>query len=181
MVRDFLHYHYYYYEYYMNSWGLLVIVKLLIQFSSLPIFVIDRILNHKMSVWKSIFRNQKLTLMSSAGNGCCCTSKAFWMPLLVNNFHHHLMQELLLFRMQDFVASLMSYDYHFLCFLWLAFWSWDLASALKESKERFDSAGVKLIAVGVGTPDKARILAERVFFLPLTVKWTLPEEVYVFN
>jgi hypothetical protein len=33
---------------------------------------------------------------------------------------------------------------------------------LKETKERFDAAGVKLIAVGVGTPDKARILAERV-------------------
>jgi hypothetical protein len=43
--------------------------------------------------------------------------------------------------------------------------SWELASALKESKARFDSAGVKLIAVGVGTPDKARILAERVFLL----------------
>ncbi|KAK3416574.1 hypothetical protein EUGRSUZ_H02332 [Eucalyptus grandis] len=38
---------------------------------------------------------------------------------------------------------------------------WELASALKESKAKFDSAGVKLIAVGVGTPDKARILAER--------------------
>lgn len=33
---------------------------------------------------------------------------------------------------------------------------------LRDTKERFDSAGVKLIAVGVGTPDKARILAERV-------------------
>nr|XP_011466310.1 PREDICTED: thioredoxin-like protein AAED1, chloroplastic isoform X3 [Fragaria vesca subsp. vesca] len=41
---------------------------------------------------------------------------------------------------------------------------WELASALKESKERFDSAGVKLIAVGVGSPDKARILAERLPF-----------------
>ncbi|XP_062005079.1 thioredoxin-like protein AAED1, chloroplastic isoform X1 [Rosa rugosa] len=41
---------------------------------------------------------------------------------------------------------------------------WELASALKESKARFDSAGVKLIAVGVGTPDKARILAERLPF-----------------
>nr|KYP53131.1 hypothetical protein KK1_024953 [Cajanus cajan] len=38
---------------------------------------------------------------------------------------------------------------------------WELASALKESKARFDSAGVKLIAVGIGTPNKARILAER--------------------
>ncbi|KAI4315099.1 hypothetical protein L6164_027945 [Bauhinia variegata] len=41
---------------------------------------------------------------------------------------------------------------------------WELASALKESKARFDSAGVKLIAVGVGTPNKARILAERLPF-----------------
>lgn len=40
--------------------------------------------------------------------------------------------------------------------------SWELASALKEAKARFDEAGVKLIAVGVGTPNKARILAERV-------------------
>jgi hypothetical protein len=40
--------------------------------------------------------------------------------------------------------------------------SWELASVLRDTKERFDSAGVKLIAVGVGTPDKARILAERV-------------------
>ncbi|GMN34252.1 hypothetical protein TIFTF001_004592 [Ficus carica] len=38
---------------------------------------------------------------------------------------------------------------------------WELASALKEAKERFDSAGAKLVAVGVGTPDKARILADR--------------------
>ncbi|KAL3526913.1 hypothetical protein ACH5RR_011569 [Cinchona calisaya] len=41
---------------------------------------------------------------------------------------------------------------------------WELASALKEYKEKFDSAGVKLIAVGVGTPSKARILAERLPF-----------------
>lgn len=47
--------------------------------------------------------------------------------------------------------------------------SWELASALKESKEKFDSAGVKLIAVGVGSPDKARILAERVFLFPVHV------------
>ncbi|KAL0461868.1 UNVERIFIED_CONTAM: hypothetical protein Slati_0074400 [Sesamum latifolium] len=38
---------------------------------------------------------------------------------------------------------------------------WELAATLKESKEKFDSAGVKLIAVGVGTPDKAQLLAER--------------------
>ncbi|KAJ7952720.1 Thioredoxin-like protein AAED1, chloroplastic [Quillaja saponaria] len=41
---------------------------------------------------------------------------------------------------------------------------WELASTLKESKARFDSAGVKLVAVGVGTPNKARILAERLPF-----------------
>ncbi|KAE8680667.1 Thioredoxin superfamily protein, putative isoform 2 [Hibiscus syriacus] len=41
------------------------------------------------------------------------------------------------------------------------FCCWELASVLKEAKPKFDSAGVKLIAVGVGTPDKARILAER--------------------
>nr|AFK37155.1 unknown [Lotus japonicus] len=41
---------------------------------------------------------------------------------------------------------------------------WELASTLKESKARFDSAGVKLIAVGVGAPDKARMLAERLPF-----------------
>lgn len=41
---------------------------------------------------------------------------------------------------------------------------WELASALKESKARFDSAGVKLIAVGVGTPNKAQILAQRLPF-----------------
>ncbi|RDX89440.1 Thioredoxin-like protein AAED1, chloroplastic [Mucuna pruriens] len=41
---------------------------------------------------------------------------------------------------------------------------WELASALKESKAMFDSAGVKLIAVGIGTPNKARILAERLPF-----------------
>uniref|UniRef100_A0A7N2M0C5 Uncharacterized protein n=1 Tax=Quercus lobata TaxID=97700 RepID=A0A7N2M0C5_QUELO len=39
--------------------------------------------------------------------------------------------------------------------------SWELASALKEAKPKFDAAGVKLVAIGVGTPDKARILADR--------------------
>ncbi|KAF2539057.1 hypothetical protein F2Q68_00019070 [Brassica cretica] len=33
---------------------------------------------------------------------------------------------------------------------------WELATALREAKPRFDAAGVKLVAVGVGTPDKAR-------------------------
>ncbi|CAI8609393.1 unnamed protein product [Vicia faba] len=41
---------------------------------------------------------------------------------------------------------------------------WEFASTLKESKSRFDSAGVKLIAVGVGAPNKARILAQRLPF-----------------
>ncbi|KAA3479688.1 thioredoxin-like protein AAED1, chloroplastic [Gossypium australe] len=50
---------------------------------------------------------------------------------------------------------------HFGCFC-----CWELASALKEAKPKFDSAGVKLIAVGVGTPDRARILAERVLIFP---------------
>ncbi|GLJ43643.1 hypothetical protein SUGI_0908570 [Cryptomeria japonica] len=41
---------------------------------------------------------------------------------------------------------------------------WELALNLKAVKPKFDSAGVKLIAIGVGTPDKARILAERLPF-----------------
>jgi len=40
--------------------------------------------------------------------------------------------------------------------------SWELASVLKDSMVKFDSAGARLIAIGVGTPDKARILADRV-------------------
>ncbi|KAE9466748.1 hypothetical protein C3L33_01329, partial [Rhododendron williamsianum] len=51
---------------------------------------------------------------------------------------------------------------------------WELASALKESKPKFDAAGVKLIAVGVGTPDKARILAERLPF-PLDCLYADPD------
>ncbi|CAL4918829.1 unnamed protein product [Urochloa decumbens] len=51
---------------------------------------------------------------------------------------------------------------------------WELASVLRDTKERFDSAGVKLIAVGVGTPDKARILAERLPF-PLEYLYADPE------
>ncbi|KAG8062457.1 hypothetical protein GUJ93_ZPchr0003g17452 [Zizania palustris] len=46
---------------------------------------------------------------------------------------------------------------HFGCFC-----CWELASVLKDSMPKFDAAGAKLIAVGVGTPDKARILADRV-------------------
>lgn len=41
---------------------------------------------------------------------------------------------------------------------------WEFASDLKDVKPRFDAAGVKLIAVGVGTPDKGRMLAERLPF-----------------
>ncbi|XP_048136415.1 thioredoxin-like protein AAED1, chloroplastic [Rhodamnia argentea] len=51
---------------------------------------------------------------------------------------------------------------------------WELALALKESKAKFDSAGVKLIAVGVGTPDKAHILAERLPF-PMDCLYADPE------
>ncbi|XP_072972725.1 thioredoxin-like protein AAED1, chloroplastic [Typha angustifolia] len=51
---------------------------------------------------------------------------------------------------------------------------WELASVLKDSKPIFDSAGVKLIAVGVGTPDKARILAERLPF-PLECLYADPD------
>ncbi|AQK63158.1 thioredoxin-like protein AAED1, chloroplastic isoform X1 [Zea mays] len=51
---------------------------------------------------------------------------------------------------------------------------WELASVLRDTKERFDSAGVKLIAVGVGTPAKARILAERLPF-PLEYLYADPD------
>lgn len=51
---------------------------------------------------------------------------------------------------------------------------WELASVLKEAKPKFDSAGVKLIAVGVGTPNKARILAERLPF-PLDSLYADPD------
>ncbi|GAA0186844.1 hypothetical protein LIER_34132 [Lithospermum erythrorhizon] len=42
--------------------------------------------------------------------------------------------------------------------------SWEFADALKEIKPRLDAAGVRLIAIGVGTPNKARLLAERLPF-----------------
>ncbi|ESQ31266.1 hypothetical protein EUTSA_v10004770mg [Eutrema salsugineum] len=51
---------------------------------------------------------------------------------------------------------------------------WELATALKEAKPRFDAAGVKLVAVGVGTPDKARILASRLPF-PMECLYADPE------
>ncbi|RLN43062.1 hypothetical protein C2845_PM01G29570 [Panicum miliaceum] len=40
----------------------------------------------------------------------------------------------------------------------------DLWDPTEDSVARFDSAGAKLIAIGVGTPDKARILADRLPF-----------------
>lgn len=51
---------------------------------------------------------------------------------------------------------------------------WELGTALRESKAKFDSANVKLIAIGVGSPDKARILAERLPF-PLDCLYADPE------
>lgn len=51
---------------------------------------------------------------------------------------------------------------------------WELASNLKEYKDKFESAGVKLIAVGVGTPEKARLLAERLPF-PMEYLFADPE------
>lgn len=51
---------------------------------------------------------------------------------------------------------------------------WELASDLKEVKPSFDAAGVKLVAVGVGTPDKGRMLAERLPF-PLDCLYADPE------
>ncbi|KAI3726383.1 hypothetical protein L1987_66180 [Smallanthus sonchifolius] len=51
---------------------------------------------------------------------------------------------------------------------------WELASTLKEAKARFESTGVKLIAIGIGEPKKARILAERLPF-PLDSLYADPE------
>ncbi|CAI0405490.1 unnamed protein product [Linum tenue] len=41
---------------------------------------------------------------------------------------------------------------------------WELASELKEVKSKFDSSGVKLIAIGVGEPKKALLFSERLPF-----------------
>ncbi|KAI3738250.1 hypothetical protein L2E82_28273 [Cichorium intybus] len=41
--------------------------------------------------------------------------------------------------------------------------SWELASTLKESIPKFQSAGVKLIAIGIGAPKKAQIFVERLW------------------
>ncbi|EAY91739.1 hypothetical protein OsI_13380 [Oryza sativa Indica Group] len=58
---------------------------------------------------------------------------------------------------------------HFGCFC-----CWELASVLKESMAKFDAAGAKLIAIGVGTPDKARILADGLPF-PVDSLYADPE------
>eukprot|EP00249_Psilotum_nudum_P014009 c24618_g1_i1 orf=394-1170(+) len=41
---------------------------------------------------------------------------------------------------------------------------WEFAASLRDAKPKFDAAGAKLIAIGVGTPDKAQILAKRTAF-----------------
>lgn len=51
---------------------------------------------------------------------------------------------------------------------------WELASTLKESISKFKAAGVKLIAIGIGEPKKARIFAERLPF-PLDSLYADPE------
>uniref|UniRef100_A0A453HAK8 Uncharacterized protein n=1 Tax=Aegilops tauschii subsp. strangulata TaxID=200361 RepID=A0A453HAK8_AEGTS len=52
--------------------------------------------------------------------------------------------------------------------------SWELASDLKNSMPKFESAGAKLIAIGVGTSDKARILADGLPF-PVDSLYADPE------
>ncbi|GJT85075.1 prostamide/prostaglandin F synthase [Tanacetum coccineum] len=51
---------------------------------------------------------------------------------------------------------------------------WELASTLKESISKFEAAGVKLIAIGIGEPKKARVFAERLPF-PLDSLYADPE------
>ncbi|XP_021717975.1 thioredoxin-like protein AAED1, chloroplastic [Chenopodium quinoa] len=51
---------------------------------------------------------------------------------------------------------------------------WEFASDLKKAMPRFDAAGVKLIAVGVGEPEKARLLGERLPF-PMECLYADPE------
>ncbi|KAK4791247.1 hypothetical protein SAY86_031660 [Trapa natans] len=58
---------------------------------------------------------------------------------------------------------------HFGCFC-----CWELAASLKDIKPRLDAAGVKLIAVGVGEPRKARMLGERLPF-PMDCLYADPE------
>lgn len=77
------------------------------------------------------------------------------MPLLVNDLH--------LWAWLLIKTCLNDSSVYFGLFAFVL--SWELASALKEFKPKFDSAGVKLIAIGVGAPIKARILAGRVISL----------------
>ncbi|XP_010679673.2 thioredoxin-like protein AAED1, chloroplastic [Beta vulgaris subsp. vulgaris] len=58
---------------------------------------------------------------------------------------------------------------HFGCFC-----CWELAADLKLAKARFDAAGVKLIAVGVGSASKAQMLGERLPF-PMECLYADPE------
>ncbi|KAF7044037.1 hypothetical protein CFC21_053317 [Triticum aestivum] len=58
---------------------------------------------------------------------------------------------------------------HFGCFC-----CWELASDMKKSMPKFESAGAKLIAIGVGTSDKARILADGLPF-PVDSLYADPE------
>ncbi|KAI4998165.1 hypothetical protein ZWY2020_053507 [Hordeum vulgare] len=58
---------------------------------------------------------------------------------------------------------------HFGCFC-----CWELASDLKKSMPKFESAGAKLIGIGVGTSDKARILADGLPF-PVDSLYADPE------
>ncbi|XP_057528354.1 thioredoxin-like protein AAED1, chloroplastic isoform X2 [Amaranthus tricolor] len=58
---------------------------------------------------------------------------------------------------------------HFGCFC-----CWEFAADLKKVKDKFDAAGVKLIAVGVGSANKARMLGERLPF-PMECLYADPE------
>ena len=62
-----------------------------------------------------------------------------------------------------FLPKKLDFGFDLLAIL-VVFQSWELASALKEAKPKFNTAAVKLVAIGVGTPNKAWILADRVCF-----------------
>lgn len=104
-----------------------------------------------------------------SGHCCCSTLEAFWVSLLVkiSTIGFSTMRSLNFLYSIFYVTRCPIF-----CFLFVfpfsstRWWSWELASTLKEAKGRFDAAGVKLIAVGVGTPNKAGILAERVITCP---------------